>query len=158
MESVTRYILTVCSAAIACGVVKSLTLKKGPASELIHMICGVFLAVTAVRPLIDIQITDLAAVTDSCQWDAEQIAEEARQDAQSSMNEIIITRARAYIMDKAATLNAAIDVQILLSEDTPAIPCGAIISGTVSPYAKTRLSEILESELGIVREAQQWKI
>lgn len=157
MGDVTRYILTVCSAAIVCSVVKSLTVKKGPTSELIHMMCGIFLAVTAVSPLMNIRITNISSFTRSYQWDAEQIAADAQQEAQTTMNEIIINQTQAYIMDKAASLNAVIDVEILLSDDSPRIPCGAVISGNISPYAKNRLTEILESELGIAREAQQWK-
>lgn len=158
MGNITRYILTVCAAAIVCSIVKSLTVKKGPTSELIHMMCGVFLAVTALSPLVDLRIKELSSITGSYQWDAEQIADDAQQEAQAAMNEIIITQVEEYIMDKAASLNAVIDVEILLSGEQSGIPCGAIIRGNISPYTKTRLAEILESELGIAREAQQWKI
>lgn len=157
MDHVSQYIFTVCAAAIICGIVKNLTVKKGPVSELVHMMCGVFLTVTAISPLLKVQLGELSSFTQTHRFEAQQISADAEQEAIDAMREIIITQSEAYIMDKATSLNALIEVEVVLSEGTPGIPCAAIIKGIISPYAKTRLTEILESDLGISREAQQWK-
>ncbi len=157
MESIRQYIVTVCAAAMICGIVRHLAEKKSPAGELIHMLCGIFLTVTAVSPLLKIQIRDISSLIQDFQQEGEMIATQAEQQSVEDRNEIITSAAKAYIMDKAAALNAELEVEIILSEETVAVPCGAILRGNVSPYAKVRLMEILESDLGIAKEAQQWK-
>ncbi len=157
MEYIKEYILSVCAAAVLCSLVKGFVDKKGPAGELVHMMCGVFLTVTAVSPLLQFRVRDISSYVQSFSFEASEITSAAEQEAEAAMNEIIIAKAREYIMDKATSMNTDIEVDILLTDDTPGIPCGAVIVGNVSPYAKTRLTQIMESDLGIPREAQQWK-
>ena len=123
---------------------------------MIHALCGVFLTITAIRPLLSFQISDISNVSWPYHTEAEKITTDALQEAEEARDTIIIDQLQAYIMDKAASLGAQIDVEILLTEENNSLPCGVILKGNISPYGKKRLAEILESDLGIKREAQQW--
>ena len=119
-------------------------------------ICGVILTVAAVKPLLTMRITGVSDVMWSFQAEAERITEQATLDTQKKREEIIIERLRTYILDKAASLGANIEVEILLDRNEIGLPVGVIIHGNISPYGKQRLTEILASEIGIEREYQQW--
>jgi hypothetical protein len=59
-------------------------------------------------------------------------------------------------LDKATALGAEISVQVHLSGDALPAPNGVTVEGAISPYGKTKLSGILEKDLGIPMEAQTW--
>ena len=69
--------------------------------------------------------------------------------------DIITAQVEAYILDKAALYQAPVTVDVTLDEE--GTPVSVRLSGAVSPYAKTRLSEMMETDLGIKKEAQQWE-
>lgn len=156
MEVIKQYIISVCAAAILCGIIKTLAEKTGASSSIIRALCGVVLTITAIRPLLIFPITDISDVLRSYRTEGEHIANQAVLDIRKTREEIIIDRLRTYILDKAASLGASIEVEIFLDENETGVPVGAIIHGSISPYGKQRLTEILASELGIQREAQQW--
>lgn len=157
MEEIRRYILSVCIAAMICGILKSLSEKSGASFHIIQVVCGVFLTVTAIRPLIGFQINDISQIVLPHSLDAEMIIDLAQQETDEAIGEIIIQKSEAYILDKAASMDVQIELQIQLSNGTTGVPCAAVITGNVSPYTKLRLMEIMEADLGISREAQIWK-
>lgn len=156
MDAIREYILCVTGAAVICGAVKALVGRKGTAASLIHLICGLFLVVTAVSPLVKLEIGDLQDYLSGFELETDQIVAQGEMDAQLAMKDIIKEQTQAYILDKAGSLEVEIEVTVTLSDSDPPIPCAVFIAGDVSPYAKARLSRIMEEDLGIPGEAQQW--
>ena len=76
--------------------------------------------------------------------------------AAREINAIIIEQLQAYILDKAADLGAELEVEILMPDDGSGQPQGVVLRGAVSPYAKTRLQQIIAEDLDIAKEKQQW--
>lgn len=130
--------------------------KKDSASSLIHTLCRLFVALTVLQPVLDFQmprIDDLMA-----DWDGDYAlaAEQGQFDAVKAQCDVIQHETEAYIYDKADQLDCNIQVSITLSPDAPYAPIQAKMTGTVSPYAKSVLTDVLTNELGIPKEEQHW--
>ncbi len=153
MEALGQYGIRITAAALLCSILSSLC-GEGRFKSLMSLLCGSFLAVTALAPLIQLDLRDLeeSLYTWSVQgehlsWDGEKMAREATAT-------IIIQQTQAYILDKAAQLNTNLTVEVILDESNT--PVQAVFRGSVSPNAKRRLIEIMESDLGITKEHQLW--
>lgn len=156
MESIREYLISVTAAALLCGIVKSLAGEKGNIGGLMSLICGIFLAVTVIRPLKEIRLADLAPLSSDFLTEARAVSDEGADYARQAMARHITEECEAYILDKAQTLGADIRVEIQVSREGSPIPVSSVISGRLSPYAKNQLKRILETDLGIPEEDQQW--
>ena len=54
-------------------------------------------------------------------------------------------------------MDLQIAVEVELDGHNGNIPCGVVISGSVSPYGQTQLGGYIEDTLGIAKENQIWK-
>lgn len=156
MEAFGRYIVSVTAAAILCGVLKSILPGKGAVNALLQLITGIFLSFVVIRPLTQVSLRNLPMLSADYLTDAEAASAEGVILAGEAMADIIKSQAEAYILDKAHLLQAEVTVSITLSDGIPPVPIYASLTGTVSPYVKTRLTEILSSDLGIAKENQIW--
>lgn len=157
MEAIKEYLVCVTASAIVCGVGKKLAGEKGATASIIKLICGLFLCMAVVSPFVDFRIGDLADLTSRFQLDAQAFVAEGENYSQETMASIIKQQTQAYILDKALALGASVTVEVTLRDTMPPVPCGVCITGKISPYAKARLSALLETELGIGEEAQVWR-
>lgn len=154
MANIRQYILTVTSAALISAVLIRLVGKKGTVAELVKLICGLFLAVTVISPIlrIDLQkiVPDLGLYSDT----AAQAVAQGENYAREETERIIKARAEEYIVNKAKALNASVSVWVTLKDG---LPHQVSITGALSPYAKAALSRIITQEIGIESEAQDWR-
>ena len=153
MEGLRQYVISVAAAALICGIVSGMV-QNGAAKELVRLLCGLFLAVTALHPLVKLDLSNLGEFALPYTQEAESVAAMGENMARESMADIIKAESEAYILDKAAELNAEITAQITVGDYQA--PTAAKLSGEVSPYARQRLEKILESDLGIAKENQLW--
>lgn len=154
MEALGQYVLHLVVAAIFCAVVKALAGKKGTAAGAVQMLCGVFLLLTLVKPLVGIRIGDFSTEFWRDQADAAVAA--GTSTAEESLRQLIKDKTEAYILDKARLFGGELTVEVSLdSSDLPA-PKSVEISGKISPYGKMRLQQVIRDDLGIPAEAQLW--
>ena len=120
------------------------------------MLCGVFLLLTCLQPLHELSIDP----THSWKADVQQQAQDAiaigKTEASKVLRDGIMRQLQSYISDKAASLDAQLNVQIQLSQDAIPIPISATISGHISPYGRQQMKNYLEDAIGIPKEAQTW--
>jgi hypothetical protein len=83
---------------------------------------------------------------------------EGENSSRQAMAKRIKEKTEAYILDKANSLDARVSVTVSLTEDTVPVPCGVILRGSISPYARMRLKEIITQDLGIPEEGQTWTV
>ena len=150
------YILTVTAASLICGIVNAIQFRKTPARALIKLISGLFLAVTVISPLLQLKIRDYIDYSLEVSMEADAIAAEGENIAAEAMGSIIKSKTDAYILDKAASLGADVQIETVLADTQPLVPVRVVIKGTASPYAKTLLSDWISQTIGIPKEAQQW--
>ena len=156
MEWGRQYLLSVTAAAILCAIVKGLTDKKGSPAALIKLICGIFLAITVLAPWTSINLSGLTDYMKSFTIDADAAAAEGADYAREETAAIIKSQTEAYILDKALSMGANLQVSVTLSEDTLPVPCAVTISGNISPYAKERLTLYIMDDLNIPEAQQTW--
>ena len=153
MMDVSKYLISVTAAAILCTVTLTLVKKKDTVGSIIRLIAGLFLTLTAVQPIVNLEIISLERYLDSVQTGAEEAVRTGQALAEEEMEARIIDQVESYILDKAGLLNAQVTVSVTL---TDMLPSGVEIKGNVSPYAKAQLSAWIDSQLGIATEAQIW--
>lgn len=154
METLREYVLSVATAGILCGILKSILGEKGAAGGAVKLICGLFLAFTVIRPIANVHLSDFALFTSSVSQDAQEAVSRGESLARESRMDIIKAETEAYILDKAKALNVIIQAEVTVSDE--GIPEGARITGQWSPYARVQLAQVLAEELGIAKENQTW--
>lgn len=153
MESLRQYVICVTAAALICGIVTGMT-KKGPAGELIRLVAGLVLAFVVLYPISGLNLEDLPLDLVAFMEAGESMSAQGEKITREATEDIIKSRTEAYILDKAAALDISLTVEVLLDEEN--IPVGVILSGAVSPYARSRLTNVIEKDLGIAKEKQIW--
>ena len=156
MNGLRDYLLCLTSAAILCAVVKSVLPGKGPSSRLITLICGAVLTVTALKPIVSVDLKDIDEI-----WSRYVVPDSYYTDIGENMSaeamaDIIKEKCEAYIQDKATSLGLDITVSVDLNEDDIPAPAYVRISGQASPYGRSMLQQIIASELGVGKEGQEW--
>lgn len=155
MAFLRQYVLSIVTASLLCSVLMGLTAKT-KVKELTKLLCCVFLSVTALKPLVGLDLDRWLQESIPYQEEAQSCVAQGEEFARSAQADIIKSKAEAYILDKAAALNGNLEVEITICQEGTPIPERAVLSGQVSPYAKGQLAEILEKDLGIAKENQVW--
>lgn len=156
MEQIRQYLLSVTAAAILCGAITSIAGKKGSIGGFIKMLCGIFLSITVIGAFFKMDSIDFSMYLDDLSEQTQNYTFQGSNDALTQMETIIKTQTQAYILDKASSLGADISANVLLTQQSPPVPCAVTISGAVSPYAKRILRQYIADELGILEENQSW--
>ena len=156
MEQLRQYLIAVTAAAIICGIVKSISSEKTPSGSMLRILAGIMMTLTVISPLVDLELDQLPALTDGLVSQADEAAAIGAEMANAEMNAIISGRVQAYILDKAAMFGATLQVEVAMPTDGTHHPEGVILSGNISPYGRARLETIIEDELQIAKEKQQW--
>lgn len=155
MDGLRQYVISVTTAALICGIVSGLV-KKGGAGELIRMLCGLMLAIVVLRPIGSLHPEAFGFGLFPSSWEGESMAAQGEKIARQSMTDIIKSRTEAYILDKAAALEVSLAAKVTLSEDDIPVPVGVTLSGNLSPYARSQLTDVIAKDLGIPKENQLW--
>ena len=155
MAAVREYILGLTAAAMLCGITLSFT-EKGAVQQLLKLICGLILAFCLVNPVLSIAMGDWQSLGIDYSEEAREAAEEGKEHSEKAVRTLIKQESEAYILDKARQLDLNIQVEIELSDQALPVPDFVTITGSVPPYQKSRLSLILEREMGIQKEHQKW--
>ena len=155
MDGLKQYILSLIGSALICGIVKCFFGHKTKTKGIINLGCGLFLAITALSPVLDIDIPEISSYIVPISNMATEISQDAAEVSMWEMELIIKDEVSAYILEKASTLNMNIDVEVNLDDNRP-IPCGVVIKGAVSPYDKAVLTDHILRTLDIPEENLQW--
>lgn len=153
MENIRNYILALTAAAILCGIVTSLMGGKGTSAALTKLICGIFMAMVVVSPLVSLEFDDWTAWTSQLSFDAGAAAAQGEAVAGEMYMSFIKEQSESYILDKAEALGASVTVEVTVEDGLPA---EVWLAGDISPYAKGKLTAYISEELGIPKEKQQW--
>ena len=156
MDAVREYLLRIISAAIIIAVLNSILGKKSVTGTLLRLIGGIFLTITIVQPLIQFDWSVLTTFAEDYTLDAQVSAFQGETMADEEYRRIIKSQTEAYILDKARGFGLDLEIEVSLSQEEPPVPEAVRIRGAVSPYAKSSLQNVMESELGIRKECQEW--
>lgn len=158
MESIREYLLSVICAAAICSIALALSDKNCTTGKLIKLISGMIMIAVTISPLANIQLENLSAHISSLQIDGKEAVSVGEDYASKRRKEIITEKVQAYIMDKARALNADISVEVELNEEEGFIPASVKITGSISPYCRSILSQDIRQNLGVPEEDQIWNL
>ena len=150
------YISALAAAAILCGIANAITGEEGAAGKAIKLMSSVILLLCILKPVLRLNMGQYSGFLDGITADAQSAVSNGENVAQDALRDIIISRTEAYILDKATLYGAQLSVTLTLTEDALPVPASVTLRGNYSPYARQRLSEVLQEDLGIGQEDQLW--
>ena len=156
-DSFRTYLFSICAAAVLSVLVPML-ISKNMIRKTTEFACGLLLLVVVVSPVVQLDLTDFRQIISSYMLDpsttfAEQNAAEGNFTA-----ERISLQCEEYILDKAEAIGMNIQVEVHMNEDMLyPLPVRVMISGRYSPWQKEKLSFILEQDLGVPENQQEWE-
>lgn len=153
MDSLRQYVISVIAAALISGVVIRLT-QNGSGREIIRMLCGVFMTIVLILPISGRQTFQWKNLLPEIDRQAEVLASDGAYAAGNMKAELIKQQTEAYILDRATAMNADVTVTVSLGMDC--VPASVRIAGKISPLSRSRLTDVITTELGIPREQQEW--
>ena len=156
MDTIRAYLLTVVSASIICALVTELIGKKSPYIAAIKLLLGLFLSITVISPLVKINLNDISSYFEDFHVDGVSVTEDGEIAANAEMSTLIKENTETYILEKARALGASLNIDVTVTGSAPPIPTTVIIKGTVSPYTKKELQNMIEKDLAIPKENQLW--
>lgn len=154
MAQMGQYILSITAAAIIPAIVNSLLDKKGSASALVQLMGGLFLAFTMIQPIVRFDFSHITSFWEEISEEGASATAAGQTYAENQKAVIIKDNVEAYILDKAQTYEADLEVEVSLDQNQ--VPSQVTLRGAISPYAKARLQRTIEEDLGIPKEEQQW--
>ncbi len=155
MDGVQQYILSVTIIALLCGILSRL-IKYGSKKECMRLLSGLVLAITVLRPLARFRIDELNRDWFPDTKAGRTATEYGEKIAQEAMAEIIKAESESYILDKASEMNIAITANVTVSDQQMPVPIAVELAGTVPPYLRLRLEDMIQDSLGIAKEDQRW--
>jgi len=156
MEKIGQYLLSITAAAVICSVILSVQNKKSTNYTLIQMLCGIYMTVTLLSPLVRFRLPDLSGYMRGLQTESWAAAQMGTDAAEEMLEGIIKHRTETYILDKASSMGLDIHAEVILSDGELPTPCGVEIRGAASPYKRQQLQGWIREALGISEEAQIW--
>ena len=156
MDWLREYVISVAAAAIIVGILMNLTSGKDTSGVLLRLIAGLFLAFTVIRPIAGLDIGNIGTYFTALSEDGTAAVTEGENLARDAYCSYIKSQTEAYILDKAEGYGAELTVEVYLNEGDKVVPAGVRLRGNVSPYGKACLQNMMEEELGILKENQLW--
>lgn len=156
IDSLRQYLFSVVTAALVCALVNRLIKKSGSSGAIVKLLSGIFLTLSVISPVINLDFSSVADYIEAFSYDADAYVSAGNEITDASMHRSIKQKSEAYILDKAASMEAELTVEVTLSDDSLPVPTDIVLTGRVSPYAKSKLSQMITDDLGIPKENQVW--
>ena len=157
MNGIRDYLLAVSAAALLLSLVLSV-LPKGSVKKAANFTGSLLLLLVVITPLAKLEISDLARSIAQINMEVEQMQSGVQIQNREIMAQIIKTECETYILDKAAQMSIHVSAEVTVSEvgDYP-YPVSVVLQGNVTQEDKTWMEHIIEQDLGIPAEKQEWQ-
>ena len=156
MDQLANAIISMATAAIIAGIIGAMSQLKNGTAKLIRLICGLFLTFHILAPIKGLNFDTIEIISDEYITAGEEAAMRGKELTIEATRARIKTETESYILDKAAYLGASLEVDVTVSHSEIPAAEAVLIRGNLSPYARIKLQQIIESELGVPREKQSW--
>lgn len=156
MNELGSYIFRICAAAVLCAVAQKICSRDKAIATVVQTVSGLFLIFTLLSPLGALQPNVDTGIFDDLTYEARLAAAQGEAQTRDQLAQCIKEQTEAYILDKARSFGADVEVTVTLSADALPSPVGVSVRGSISPYAKQQLKHCIEEELGIKGEDQVW--
>lgn len=158
MIRIRKYLLSVAAASLLTSLLPAL-LPKGKIQKVESFIGSLVLILTILSPVVKLNASSIRKAMESYQIDLQDTQRGVEKKSRGVLEELISQRCEEYIWDKAAQMGLQLEIEITVGEnsDIP-VPVSASMVGVCSQEDQAVLSKILEEELGIPRNKQEWSV
>ena len=144
--------LTAVSALLALA--ESLVTQEG-IRRVLRLAGGVLMILVLLQPVVRMDLGELHFSPDALRQEAEALEEEYAWQQEAALETGIEEELASYIWDKAQALGLSCQVCVTVETGADGIPVPRSV--TVTGAYSEDLSEIIETDLGIPREQQNWQ-
>ena len=156
MSIINEYLLSISAAALLTSVAASLVVN-GNVGKIVNCIVMLILVLVVFVPVAKINVSNIARSIAMFRMDLEQEKTGIEVNNREILAELIKEKCEAYILDKAETLGVTIQADITISEEGGyPYPVHIRIIGRVSAEDRAYLQRIIEEDIGIPSEQQEW--
>lgn len=157
MDTIRQYFLNVIAAAVLSSLVIGLTERNTVTSGAIKLLTGLVMILCTIAPTASLEFDGIFNMMDAYSFAAEQAVDSGTDFAENEMKSIIIRNTEAYILEKASSLGAKVQVCVVLAREAPFAPASITLHGKTAPYTKAVISRWITDNLGIPEELIHWK-
>ena len=152
MEFVQQWLLGVVACALLVSVSAQLC-PEGSMRSVVRFTGGLLLLCAMLRPLTRLELTGLAWSGGAYSEALAQANIELRAAEENALSDGIAAGLASYIEDKAGSLGATVHATVMVeTRDGVPVPVSVTLRGA---YSET-LSSLVERDLGVKKEHQQW--
>lgn len=158
MEGVRVWLLSILAVSLLCALADAL-MPKGPVKGVGKLACGIVLAAAVVSPVAQLDLESSRQWLEDWDVGLEQREEDLKKQVDEEMKPIIEQEYEAYIVDKAAQLEAvcAARVECRREDEGVYLPETVWISGSLSQQQREELTGTLLEELGLAPKALHYE-
>ena len=151
------YLFSLTAAALLSALVLALV-PEGSVRRTVQLVCGVFLAMTALSGLAGWQLTDVAEELTKMRIAAEEARTGVEIGNREALSAIIKSKTEAYIWDKADEMGVALEVEVETRDlGSGPYPWRATLTGACGGEKRTALTQYIEENLAIPEARQVWQ-
>ena len=150
-----EYLLALTTAAILGSMLQSL-LPKGSVRRAALFAGGLVMILAVMSPLTEVKENTLSHIIAHIHVEQEAMETGIRTENREILSSIIKERTEAYIWDKAEEIGLSLQVDVKLDESEYPIPVGVVLIGKFSPEQRRLLTAVIETDLGIQEDSQEW--
>ncbi len=150
------YLIRLTTAAVLAALVRRLA-PEGGTGRAARLGAGLLILLTAFGPLAQVDTVSAAERLARSGFSDPLSTEDFSVETNNLLSGLISQEAETYILDKARemglTLSVCVETRV---EDTYPVPWSVTIRGSPTQQQQTQLSGIIDQELGIPKERQEW--
>ena len=157
MEGIRNWLMAVISVSVLIAASESL-MPAGSVKKVGQFVCGLVLLCVLARPLGALRGESLTEWMEEYRMTLERQEEELERQAGQTEKAVIEEYCQAYILDKAEQfgITCRVEIQCARQEEGLWLPRSVQLWGRFEPEAQSRLTELLERELGIAVSEQTY--
>lgn len=158
MELLRNWLLGVTCAAMVMALAEALT-PEGSIRRICRLAGGLMLVLAAVDPLLKLDEADLSRALTEYRVTAEDYGDALVEKNNLLYKTIIEENTAAYILDKAEALGISCRAEVMFAYDGDGNPYPQAVNifGQMTEEQRERLSDLMETELGIPRSQQNFE-
>lgn len=157
-EIIGGWVRSIAAAALISSVALAIT-PKGKVQRVLKAICGVLVIIAVISPIANGSVSEISLDLAQYRASADKIVGNAETANMNLSRTIIEQDLEEYILDKAKEMGAPdlqVDISSVWSDDGYWYPYQVTLTGEVNAPNRSKLSAVIESELGIPIERQNW--
>lgn len=157
MEEIKAWLMAVIALSVVIAGARSL-MPIGGVRQVGGLVCGLVLLCTFLRPLCAVEGESIARWVETYTLSVQSREEELEKQVDRGRKAVIEEFCGTYIVEQAAQLgmDCRAEVDCTMSGDGLWVPEAARLWGEFDDVTQSRLTQLLETELGIPRSAQTY--